>query len=681
MYVPITFNPEDRHLVVISGALNNCVLTANKLIENLDAIELNDPKKANTLLGQEFDAVIFHSHNGFDPNAFGAISGTIRCGGYLLLLKPTDLPEGNLFLKRFERLLKAHKTLLINANETVSTTLPKLSKPTKKINKNKESQAIDSSMYATQEQKHAVEAIIQVVKGHRRRPLVLTSDRGRGKSASLGIAAATLHKQGYNNIIICAPSKKIATTALHHASRLIPEAVGENTIHFFSPDDLQRDKIKADLVLVDEAAAIPISILTKLLLHYSRIVFASTQHGYEGSGRGFSINFKKVLDKHTPNWNSFHLTTPIRWNKNDSLEQFTFDALLLNAEPSSLATDFDEKLALSHCQFSCIEKASLFANENKLKAFFGLLVSAHYQTKPSDLMHLLNDKETTPYALMHKNKIIAVALIIREGQIDKTLSADIFAGKRRIKSHLVAQSLSVNVGIEAAIQLSGDRVSRIAVHPRLQNKGIGTYFLKRLVEASSADYISTSFGATAQLIPFWQAAGFSPVYLGMKRDASSGTHSVIMLCPKSATGNTLLNHAQAYFSQNYPHLLNEPLKDLEPELVFSLLATISSPVPVFSPFELNQLMGFAKGFRGYENSLWLIWQLVISQLAQNKQLTLAERNILIIKVLQKHSWEVLCKKMNNDISGKKEAISLLRASIEKLLRGFCTQRMAREKQA
>ncbi len=574
---PTTFNPEDRHLLVISGELTKCLMIARKLVENLDAIELDDPKKANTFLGQEFDAVIFNSHPAgktkgissadyLDPNAFGAIAGTIRCGGYLLLLKPENYPECSLFLKRFNCLLdECNSVVFINNKVTNVAALPK---PPRKTTGHDDT-------YATKEQKIAVTAIIKVITGHRRRPLVITSDRGRGKSTALGIAAASLVEQGYRKIIVCAPSKKIAAMVFQHANRLNPEAVSNDNICFFSPDDLQRQKPKTDLILIDEAAAIPVSILTELLIHYPRIVFASTQHGYEGSGRGFAINFKKVLDKKTPDWNSCHLHTPIRWNENDSLEQFTFEALILDAEPGNLSQKISKDLDFAKLTFSRINKPDLLTDETRLKAFFGLLVGAHYQTKPSDLMHLLDDNETVLFSLEHDNAIIAVALVIEEGKIDENLSSDIFAGKRRIKGHLVAQSLAVNVGIETAPLLSGDRISRITVHPELQRQGIGTLFLKKLVKASTADYVSTSFGATTQLIKFWQSAGFNPVYLGMKRDASSGTHSVVMLNPKSSAGEQLLKQARSNFSQNYPHLLSDSLRNLEAELAFSLLSTLS----------------------------------------------------------------------------------------------------------
>ncbi len=642
---------QNRHLIVISGSPLDSLNCAKKITANLHCLLLDDQKKAHTFLGQEFDAVIFDCHpdpkhqqnqqqkNSFDPNAFGAITGTIRGNGYLILLKPKEETSDSLFLKRFWAIVDTTKYQFI---DSTSATAVELETP-------------QQTSYETSDQKNAVDKIIHVVKGHRRRPLVMTADRGRGKSAALGIAAAKLFDEGYKNIIVCAPSKKTAAIIFKHALADHPEC----QLTFYSPDELQYKKPEADLVLVDEAAAIPVALLTSFLKHYSRIVFATTQHGYEGSGRGFTINFKKVLDKLAPEWVSCGLSTPIRWSKNDRLENFVFESLLLSAEPAVI-----DKLEPSQCKIVELDKAELIKNSTMLSELFGLLVSAHYQTKPSDLMYMLDDDLLSIHVTKFANKIIAVALLIQEGRIDSKIATDIFEGARRLQGHLVAQSLAANVGIEKAPCLHGERIIRIAVHPDFQQQGFGSALLKSLTKKSKADYLSTSFGASIELLQFWQQLKFMPVYLGMKRDASSGTHSALMLFANNKAGKNLLKEGREYFVNSFPHLLSEPFCELETEIVLALF----SPQKSFhSDEEKSLLRAFSEKQRGYENTLYPLWKLVCSELSNASQLKKEEKQMIILKVLQKHPWKTITHKMRGKIQGKKDALILLRQAIGKLL--------------
>jgi len=669
----------NRQIIVISGSQSNCLNHAKKLTANLDCLLLDDPKKAQSFLGQEFDAVIFDCHANdhvkvggcastlvypelteglsrttFDPNAFGAMTGTIRGGGYLLLLKPEKLSDESLFLKRFWSILTTYDHLQMTALSANDAPLVAPQKIT----------------HASADQDDAINKIIHVVKGHRRRPLVITSDRGRGKSAALGIAAAKLFDDGYKNIIVCAPSKKTAAIIFKHALKNSPEC----TLAFYSPDELQQQKPKADLVLIDEAAAIPVSLLTRFLTHYSRIVFATTQHGYEGSGRGFAINFKKVLDVIAPEWVSCELSTPIRWGENDTLENFVFDALLLNAEPTELndaslggnPKNIMQKWGGVLSINSKIDKKELIEDPAILSELFGLLVSAHYQTKPSDLMHMLDDDLVSIHVTQFNEQIIAVALLIKEGGIDAKTATNIFEGTRRLKGHLVAQSLAANAGIENAPCLHGERIIRIAVHPALQQQGLGTTLLKSLIQNSKADYLSTSFGATTELLSFWQQLEFTPVYLGMKRDASSGTHSVVMLHSKTTSGEALVKNVQQRFAKHFPHLLSEPFRELETKLVLALFTLPVTPKKDHQ-IENKELLAFADKQRGYENTIYPIWKLVYNKLGNESDLNNKEKEILVLKVLQKHSWNDISKKMGGDIYGKKDALLLLRRAISNLL--------------
>ena len=643
------FSSDDRHILVITGEQAASVAFAQNISRELESVEIPSTNNASRFLGRELDVVIFDLHQDFDANAFGAISGAIRGGGFLILLKPNTANTSSLFLKRFYRILEhTSKVQFLDITHQEKVLLPN---PPRKTY---------TEIYATEDQEQAVNAIMKVVTGHRRRPLVITSDRGRGKSASLGIAVTELAKHDINHIILCAPSKKAAEIVFKHAGLSATDAQANLT--FYSPDELHQQKPKADLVLIDEAAAIPLPMLSDFLKNHSRIVFASTQHGYEGCGRGFAINFRKVLNNEAPEWNSCELKTPIRWELNDTLEKFTFDALLLNAELSDQV--ITENISLSDCNFKYLNKQKLVENNNKLKQLFGILVSAHYQTKPSDLKQMLDDDSVTIACLETKETVVAVALIIAEGNINPELTDDIFQGKRRLQGHLVAQALSSNIGIESAIELSGERISRIAVHPQLQSKGFGSDLINILFEKSQADYLSTCYGATESLLSFWKKIGFKAVHLGIKRDASSGSHSVTMLRAKTQNGIKLSEQAQSIFNKSFPQLLSVSFNTLETEIVISLL---SSSDHQLNPDDMKRLSAFAYASRGYENSQYLLWELVLAKLANRPNLNDAEKKILIMKVLQKQSWDEIKLRIANTVSGKKEALVLLRRATSRLL--------------
>ena len=122
-------------------------------------------------------------------------------------------------------------------------------------------------------------------------------------------------------ILLTAPKLANVETAFHHAQLSLPESLkanasltlGQSSLRFIAVDELIKGDYKADLLMVDEAAAIPTAMLTQLLKRYSRIIFSTTVHGYEGTGRGFHLRFKQVLDALTPQWKEVELTEPIRW--------------------------------------------------------------------------------------------------------------------------------------------------------------------------------------------------------------------------------------------------------------------------------------------------------------------------------------------------------------------------------
>lgn len=693
-----------RRLLVLSGEPAWCRGEAAIVAENLQptdtlwvgrdapaAIESLRNPQAPQRLGGELDLLIYDAHSGFDPDAFGALCGTLRGGGLLLLLTPPldawsrfDDPEhariavagypadavGGGFLARLSNLLRRDpSSCLVTADR-----LPEIpaSEPSAEYPEHTSGDAC-----RTDEQRLAVEAVRHVVEGHRRRPLVLISDRGRGKSAALGIAAAQLMLEGRRRILVTAPRRGAVDSLFRQAGRLLGAdgtqasalSLYGSELRYSAPDHLLADPQPADLLLVDEAAAIPTPLLEGLLAAYARVVFATTVHGYEGTGRGFQLRFRRHLERETPQWRELQLREPIRWAADDPLEPLVFRLLALDADP---APDAVLKAAsVESVTAEMPDRRLLPDNEGDLSQIFGLLVLAHYRTTPLDFRLLLDAPNLRLILLRHRGAVAAVALLAVEGGFDASLCEEIWAGRRRPRGHLLAQSLAAHVGIRTAPRLKGLRIMRIAVHPAAQRRGLGSLLvseIRRHGADQGFDYIGTSFGATEALIDFWRANALQPVRLGLRSGGSSGGHSVMMIEPLSDAGSAMAGEAAVRFARLLPELLGDPLRSLSGELAARLLAGsgIADAISLSSQ-EWLDLAGFAFARRGYESCLPAIGKMSLLGLAKT-DLAMEEARLLVLRVVQKRPWEDCAERCG--LSGRSETEGRLREILGRLFRRF-----------
>eukprot|EP00918_Siedleckia_nematoides_P105978 GHVU01231323.1.p1 GENE.GHVU01231323.1~~GHVU01231323.1.p1 ORF type:complete len:536 (+),score=83.43 GHVU01231323.1:222-1829(+) len=146
--------------------------------------------------------------------------------------------------------------------------------------------------------------------------VAVTAARGRGKSAALGLAIAAALAYEYSNIFVTGPSPENLITvfefihkgllamglAEHQHFQLVAGTQAEfsnsvvrinvfkthrQTVQYIAPDD-HRYLAQAELLVIDEAAAIPLPTVRKLLGPYL-VFMATTVNGYEGTGRALSL--------------------------------------------------------------------------------------------------------------------------------------------------------------------------------------------------------------------------------------------------------------------------------------------------------------------------------------------------------------------------------------------------------
>ncbi|MGD8525167.1 MAG: GNAT family N-acetyltransferase [Thioalkalispiraceae bacterium] len=629
------------------------------------------PAKARTQLGNEYDVILFDAHPGFDPEAFGAISGTLCAGGLFILLLP-ELPSWseyryNRFLQRAIRLSKKHQAVFFIEQDQPLPAIVNI----ESIGSVKQA---CPAPFRTAEQQQVVLAIEENANQQQPAPLVITSDRGRGKSSALGLAAGGLLGKGFPRIIVTAPRLATTEPVFRHAQQVLPDAESARSrltyrhsqLEFFAPDNLLEQQPQADLLMVDEAAAIPLPMLEQLLHCYPHIVLATTTHGYEGTGRGFALKFNKILDAFNANWQSLKMRTPIRWKENDPVEHWVDRLLCLDAELDEVdATSVAQPGA---CQVYKIDREQLASDESMLSSLFALLVYAHYRTQPSDLLHLLDDPGVRIYTLQQGDKMIAALLVNQEGGFDEKLASEIYRGERRPSGHLLAQTLTFHAGCQPAATLNYARIMRIAVHPQLQGSGYGSCLLNQVVQREQqqgVDAIGTSFGATPELLRFWQHAGFALVRMGFTRDHASGTHSAVMLKPFSPAGQRVFEESRQRFLRSLPDWLVEPLHDL-PEEMRNALKNLQQPVSrELSKADWQDIESFIETHRGYETCMGALRRLLEPNQGELGILTEPERSVVEARILQRQGWAETVK--NSGVSGKAAAIRLLRTAIGKIV--------------
>ena len=639
------------------------------LSNNFTGPSVLSQKQALKQIGKEYDLVVFDATDRLHADSLGAIIGTIKAGGLLLLLLPERLPESH-WWQRFYRIIEYYcqqKSHFYFISQHQPTAFPTLSLP---------DTLSSAPTNLTPDQQQALTAIRRVVTGHRRRPLVLHADRGRGKTAILGIAAADLIKEGKQRILVTAPSLATVDTLFDHAAQNWPQAEphrglltdGENEIRFIAPDLLLRSKPKADLLIVDEAAAIPAAMLAQMLEDYSRIVFATTLHGYEGTGRGFVVRFQHTLDQQTPGWHALQLNTPVRWSSDDKLEQFSFDALLLNAMP--VVDDFVQSAGPENCRFEIMSQTALAENEQDLQNLFGLMVLAHYRTRPADLQMLLDNPDITLAVLRFEGKIIACAWLVQEGPFDPELAEAVFAGERRLQGHLLPQSLLAHAGISHAGALVYQRIVRIAVHPAVQQLGLGTQLINALIKQlknGDTDILGTSFAADDRLIGFWQQLGFQPARIGMHHDEVSGQHALMMLNPLSQAGKALQKDVILSLKNDWALILGQQLTQLDTKIAISVAQLIPEHKARLTLSQQAQIKAFAyrqRSFDATQITLWHACRLLIHT-AKFSELERRQQILLVGKVLQQQDWQTLAQRLG--YMGKADMITDMRSALRQLL--------------
>ncbi len=490
--------------------------------------------KATNLLGQEFEHILFDGRNGIHLEALAIAAGTLKMGGTLCLVL-SDWENLSLQLDQDSLRWNGNQSAIATPNfiDHFKQCIERYHFP---ILREESAVEFPSVFYSNEHHKNATLAQQQIIENILQAEqdiYFLTAKRGRGKSALLGMLANQIQAPVY----LTAPNKSAVHSVIEFS---------EGGIEFIAPDELtirlqhEPEFSQSAWLLVDEAAMIPLPLLQEYSQYFQHIVFSTTIHSYEGTGRGFELKFKRKIHR---TFQHFELKQPLRWQENDPLEHFIDDLLLLNAEDDFQQFPFQRYLPY---QIREVQKTHHIAE------FYGLMTLAHYRTSPLDLRRLLDGENQRFYFAEYQQNLLGAIWALEEGNMaDDELIIQIQQGKRRPKGNLVPQALCFHENLSHACKLRSLRISRIAVQPNWQKQGIGQNLMK-FMENSEVDFLSVSFGYTDELAKFWQKCGFVLVHLGEHQEASSGCYSAIALKGISKEGLDLVDTAHKQFQRNIP---------------------------------------------------------------------------------------------------------------------------------
>lgn len=429
-----------------------------------------------------------------------------------------------------------------------------------------ESQPVGSlvQLARTVEQAKALLTFVDAIAEKTLRSIVtLTAARGRGKSAALGVAIAAAIAHGYSNIFITSPSPENLKTLfefmfkgfdalnyLDHADYTIIQSTNPDfnkaivrvnvyrqhrqTIQYIQPQDAYTLG-QAELLVIDEAAAIPLPLVRKLIGPYL-VFMASTINGYEGTGRSLSLKLIQQLrdqsrvipkangtDTNPANRSAgvssnsgdnassrgrvlreITLSEPIRYARGDSVEEWLNKLLCLDATLPSSKLNIQGCPHPSKCELLHVNRDTLFSfhpvSEKFLHQMMALYVASHYKNSPNDLQLMSDAPAHQLFVLVppidddspRLPEPLCVIQVAFEGQISKESVLNSLSRGQRAGGDLIPWLVSQQFQDEEFAGLSGVRIVRIATNPEYISMGYGSQALKCLIDFYEGKFANLS---------------------------------------------------------------------------------------------------------------------------------------------------------------------------------------------
>jgi len=355
--------------------------------------------------------------------------------------------------------------------------------------------------------------------------VAIKGPKGRGKSATLGLAVAGAIALNYSNIFVTSTSVNNLETLFsfiliglstlnlkqdvdfevsyaksdksdkEFVSRILVFRSHQQRIQYISPSTAIKDKLlcqSAELMIIDEACAMPFDLLKSFFGPYL-IFLSSTTTGFEASGKSRLTKLLKYLRNESSKCTMgdfslkiFHeltLDRPILYSLNDPVDIWINKFLCLN-----ISTVEIESWAVcpkpEECDLYYINRDSLFIfepdKENFLQKLMALYDSTSYSLNPDSLHSMLDHPNHHLFCLLPSVTLEAKRLLkISEILCFVHLQIDDLSFQQSLNklghqgSVLSSSQICLDFDQESCKSMRGTRILKIATNPNFIEKEYG----------------------------------------------------------------------------------------------------------------------------------------------------------------------------------------------------------------
>lgn len=599
--------------------------------------------KSAALLGKTYDALIVADFAPMTPNTLVTAFETVVGGGPIVLLFEgvahkkellrmraacTENPGTSVYFRRiFKSLIASDFVVFAKSRRCASR------------KRDASAAAPKSNVFCATPDQNATCAQIRKTTG----TMILTGPRGRGKSAVLGMCAAEAAMAGAS-VVVTAPDFSNAEAVFAHAAMSLRSTgaefcaqgrrimTGKGQIEYVSPAFVRG----CDLLLVDEAAALAQDVLAKLLIA-KKVVLASTVDGYEGSGKAL----KKFAGA------ELRLEKPVRYAADDPVERWISDKVLFNTLSSECSESAD-------CALFAIRTRALFRDEAALASVFSLFAQSHYRSNPNDAMQCADNPRMTLLALCPRERpgeVLCAMQVAAEGGISEDSARD---------GHVIPWTLSNFHAEERFLHTAGVRVVRIAVHPALARKGVGSLALKRLFQSAlgkkerlprttavfcriglrfcGAAYVGAGFALGYEIFRFWLKNGYRAFYVRGGKNALTGEHTAIVL--RATKAEPWLFACEDEFQRRFCASLRFSFRAIEPWTCLAILRERGDRLRV-NAYDVARMQRFVTRFVDVYDVVDVLPR-IAEGLVHSATLTALEKCVLVAVGLQNRDFSDAC---------------------------------------